>query len=99
MPTAKRDAYGKLYHVETTDVELTSGANTADPVTFDVAYPTIPAVRVVPHLGTGGTPDGAGGFPNYQVQTVTETGFTWDITSTGLGDVTIPITWLAYEQS
>lgn len=89
---------GALYHYEQTSVALTSGANTASTVTFDVAYDTIPVVRVIPHLGTGGTADGAGGFPNYAVQSVSKTGFTWNISGTGLGTVTIPITWFAHSQ-
>ena len=99
MPTAHRDEFGKLYHRERTDVALTAGANTTSAVTFDVAYPDVPVVRAVPVYGTGGTADGAGGFPNWAVQTVTKTGFVWNITSTGLGSVTVSVPWFAMEQA
>ncbi len=97
MP-ARSGFNGKMWYLEQTDVLLTTGANSATTVTFDTAFDTVPVVRVVPNLGTGGTADGVGGFPNYAVQAVSRTGFTWNITGTGLGNVTIPITWFAHEQ-
>lgn len=98
MTNARTGYDGKQWIYAQTDVALTSGANTASTVTFATAFDTVPVVRVVPHLGTGGTADGVGGFPNYAVQSVSKTGFTWNITSTGLGSVTVPITWFAHEQ-
>lgn len=89
---------GRQFHYEQSDVALTSGANTATAVTFDTAYSDVPNIRVVSHYGLGGTADGAGGHPNFAVKTVTRTGFVWNISGTGLGNVTIPVVWFAHAQ-
>lgn len=72
---------GLTYLLTEFAVALTSGASAAA-VTFPEAFPAIPVVLVIPPEGVTGT---------FAVTSITTTGFTWAITGTGLGNVTIGV--------
>lgn len=62
-------------------VALTTGASTAA-VVFPEAFSSIPVVLVIPPEGAAGT---------WAVSSITTTGFSWAITGTSLGNVTIGV--------
>lgn len=79
---------GKVMVRKKYTVALTTGANTSGTETWPEAFTRIPVTCVIPPAFIDGT---------IEIQTVTTTGFTWKIQSTGLGSTNIEVGVIAHE--
>ena len=87
------DGRQKRVEMHTEDVTMGAGSGSIA-VTFSQAFPTAPAVLVVPHEGDVNT--GA----SYSATSITRTGFTLQISASSYdaGDV-LKVAWMAAEKS